>query len=189
MAARTMALGISDHTVESVMTDDQLRIVCAAARRFRPIDIDPEDWTQSMVAWVLAHIGSYDSERGAFTTWVYQIVRRERGHHVRRQVERRKTMRVGTIGDYDLAAPYEDIIGSAEDSMVVATDVRKALLYCLPHERYAVHAWLNDQSFASAAQDLGQVRAAVSRNWRNAVQRLKRVLRRMGYGSDQPGSL
>ena len=98
-------------------------------------------------------------------------------------------MRVGTIGDYDLAAPYEDIIGSAEDSMVVATDVRKALLFCLPHERYAVQAWLSDQSFASAAQDLGQVRAAVSRNWRNALQRMKRVLRRMGYGSDQPGSL
>jgi hypothetical protein len=68
--ARMMALAITDHTAESAMNDDQLRIVCAAARRFRPIDIDPEDWTQSMVAWVLAHIGSYDPERGAFTTWV-----------------------------------------------------------------------------------------------------------------------
>lgn len=189
MAARTMALGISDHTAESVMTDDQLRLVCAAARRFQPADLDPEDWTQSMIAWILAHIDSYDPARGAFSTWVYQIVRRERAHHVKRQIERRKTMRVGTIGDYDLPAPYEDIIGSAEDSMVVAKDVRKALLFCLPHERYAVQTWLDDKFFASAAKESGQVRATVSRNWRNALQRLRRVLRRMGYGSDQPGSL
>ena len=189
MAASPMALDIYDHTAESVMTDDQLRLVYAAARRFQPIDLDPEDWTQSMIAWVLGHMDSYDPARGAFSTWVYQIVRRERSHHVKRQIERRKTMRVGTIGDYDLAAPYEDIIGSAEDSIVVARDVGRALLFCLPHERYAVEAWLNDQSFACAAKDLGQVRAAVSRNWRNALQRLRRVLRRMGYGSDQPGSL
>lgn len=184
-----MALVIIGPTAESVMTDDQLRIVCAAARRFRPIDIDPEDWTQSMVAWVLGHMNSYDPERGAFTTWVYQIVRRERGHHVKRQVERRKTMRVMSIGEYDLAAPGEDLIGSTENSMVIANDVGKALLFCLPHERYAVQAWLDDQSFAVAGKQLGQVRATISRNWRNALQRMKRVLRRMGYGSDQPGSL
>ena len=189
MAARTMALGISDHFAESVMTDDQLRLVYAAARRFQPIDLDPEDWTQSMIAWILGHMDCYDPARGAFSTWVYQIVRRERQHHVRRQIKRRKTMRLRAIGDYDLSAPYEDIIGSAEDSMVVAKDVRKALLFCLPHEKYAVQAWLDDQSFACAAKNLGQVRAAVSRNWRNALQRLRRVLRRMGYGSDQSGSL
>jgi len=189
VAASPMALDIYDHTAESVMTDDQLRLVRAAARRFQPVDLDPEDWTQSMIAWVLGHMNSYDPARGAFSTWVYQIVRRERGHHVQRQIERRKTMRVSAIGDYDLAAPHEDIIGSAEDSMIVARDVRNALLLCQPHERYAVQAWLDDQSFACAAKDLGQVRAAVSRNWRNALQRMKRVLRRMGYGSDQPGSL
>lgn len=184
-----MALGIIDHTAESAMTDDQLRIVYAAARRYRPNDLDPEDWTQSMILWILSHMASYDPERGAYSTWVYNIVRRERQHHVRRQVERRKTMRVISIGEYDLAATHEDIIGSAEDSMIIANDVGKALLFCLPHERYAVQAWLDDQSFAVAGKQLGQVRATISRNWRNALQRMKRVLRRMGYGSDQPGSL
>lgn len=189
MAEKMMVVGISVRIAESVMTDDQLRIVCAAARRFRPIDLDPEDWIQTMVAWVLSHMNSFDPERGAFTTWVYNIVRRERGHHIKRQLERRKTMRVGSIGEYDLPAPYEDIIGSAEDSMVIAKDVGKALLFCLPHEKYAVQAWLDDQSFTAAGKQVGQVRATISRNWRNALLRMKRVLRRMGYGSDQPGSL
>lgn len=184
-----MAWGTADRCARHAMDDDQLRIVCAAARKFAPCDIDIEDWTQSMIAWILGHLDTYDPNRGAFTTWAYNIVRRERGHHVKRQVERRKSMRVVALGEYDVPAHQDNLVELAEESVVVARDVTKALSFCLPHERYAVQAWLNDQPFSAAGKQAGQVRATISRNWRNALQRMKRVLRRMGYGSDQPDSL
>lgn len=185
MVARMMAPAISDPTAESAMTDDQLRIVCAAARRYHPCDVEIEDWMQTMVMWILGHAGSYDPERGAYSTWVYQIVRRERGHHIRRRIEHSRTMRVSSLGRRDVPTQADTpAIEESETRDAIGRDIHESIRWLLPHERYAVAAHLAGEPFSAAGERIGRTRAAISLNWRSAKNKMKIQLRRLGHGRD-----
>ena len=162
--------------------------------RFTNSPDDAQDLAQEVFIRVYRTIGSYDVEKGAFTTWLTTLTRNLLVDHFRRTRQERVTesMDVGLRDDPDSPSLSEQIAdrGPAPDDRVASQEtqrmVRAALARISPDLREAVILRdLQDMDYKEIAQVLrvpeGTVKSRINRGRMELARLLSRNKRQAGH--------